>query len=96
MTVYVVAQLRFINEDLYRRYQGRFAGVFKNFKGRLLAADEKPVVLDGEWQRDKIVIMSFPDADEARRFLDSPEYQEISKDRVAGADNIGLLVRGFG
>lgn len=95
MTVYVIAQVKFTEEPLYRRYQARFADVFSRFKGRLLVADEAPVVLDGEWSRDKVVVMQFPDEGEAQRFLSSPEYQDISKDRIAGADTIALMVRGL-
>jgi uncharacterized protein (DUF1330 family) len=95
MTVYVIAQVKFTEEPLYRRYQARFADVFSRFKGRLLVADEEPVVLDGEWSRDKVVVMQFPDEGEAQRFLSSPEYQDISKDRIAGADTVALMVRGL-
>jgi uncharacterized protein (DUF1330 family) len=95
MTVYVIAQLKFTDEARYRKYQARFFDVFKNSGGRLLAADEKPAVLEGEWQRDKVVVMSFPEEQQARAFLDSPGYQEISKDRIAGADTVALLVRGL-
>lgn len=95
MTVYVIAQLKFTDEDRYRKYQAKFFDVFKNSGGRLLAADEKPVVLDGEWTRDKVVVMSFADEPQARAFLDSPGYREISKDRIAGADTVGLLVHGL-
>lgn len=95
MTVYVIAQLKFTNEELYRRYQARFFDVFKDSGGRLLAADENPLVLDGEWTRDKVVMMSFADEPQAQAFLNSPEYREISKDRIAGADTVGLLVHGL-
>jgi uncharacterized protein (DUF1330 family) len=95
MTVYVIAQVKFTREERYRRYQSRFADVFKEFQGRLLVADEKPKILDGEWKRDKVVIMQFPDEVEAMRFLDSPAYQEISKDRIAGTDVLSLLVKGL-
>ncbi|MFB9267854.1 DUF1330 domain-containing protein [Bradyrhizobium erythrophlei] len=78
MTVYVIALVKFTREEYYRRYQSRFAEVFKAFRGRLLAADERPKVLDGEWTRDKVVIVEFPDEAEATRFLDSPSYQERS------------------
>lgn len=95
MTVYVIAQLKFTDEARYRKYQARFFDVFKDSGGKLLAADEKPVVLDGEWTRDKVVVMSFPDEQQARAFLESPGYREISKDRIAGADTIALLVHGL-
>jgi len=95
MTVYVIAQVKFIDEERYRRYQSRFSGVFRLFKGRLLVADERPKVLDGEWTRDKVVVMEFPDEAEAMRFLDSPAYRDISKDRIAGAEVLSVLVKGL-
>ena len=53
MSVYIIAQLKFTRRELYDRYQSRFMGVFKKFRGKLLAADAHPVVLEGEWPRDK-------------------------------------------
>lgn len=94
MTVYVVAQVKFTREDLYRRYQARFFDVFRQFEGRLLAADEAPVVLDGAWSQDKVVIVHSPDQAEAEQFIHSPAYEEISRDRIAGAETISLLVKG--
>jgi len=95
MTVYVIAQIKFTKEEFYRRYQARFFDVFKQFKGRLLVADEKPKVLDGEWPHDKVVVMEFPDQTEAERFIYSPEYEEISKDRIAGSEVVSVLVKGL-
>ncbi|PCE32948.1 DUF1330 domain-containing protein [Burkholderia ubonensis] len=95
MAVYLLAQLRFTQRDAYDRYQARFMDVFRRFGGRLLAADEAPVALEGEWDRHKVVLMSFPDEASSRRFVESPEYQEISTDRHAGADTLALLVHGL-
>lgn len=96
MTVYLVAQLAFTDVAAYRRYQAKFMDVFRKFDGRLLAADEHPKVLEGRFDRDKIVIMSFPDDAACLRFADAPEYQEISNDRRAGAQTLSLIVKGFG
>jgi uncharacterized protein (DUF1330 family) len=95
VSVYIIAQLKFTERERYDRYQSRFFGVFRNFRGKLLVADEHPVVLEGEWPRDKVVIMEFPDAEAAREFQESPEYQEIAIDRKAGADAVVLTVRGL-
>jgi uncharacterized protein (DUF1330 family) len=88
-SVYIVAQLRFIDRAAYDRYQARFMDVFRRFEGRLLAADEAPSVLEGAWKHDKLVLMSFPTEAQWRRFALSPEYQEILKDRKEGT---GALV----
>ena len=95
MRAYVVAQLRFTDEPAYRRYQRRFADVFAGSGGKLLAADEAPIVLEGKWASDKLVIMEFDGREAAREFLQSPAYQAISQDRKAGAETIALLVRGL-
>ncbi|OBG39723.1 DUF1330 domain-containing protein [Mycobacterium sp. E3198] len=95
MTVYAIAQLRFTDRAAYDRYQARFMDVFRRHPGTLLAADESPNVVEGRWDREKVVLMSFPDEAAFREFVQSPEYEEIAKDRRAGADTVVLLVRGL-
>ena len=96
MTVYVVAQLRFKDRAAYDRYQAAFAGVFRQFEGRLLAADESPQMLEGDRPCDKLVLMSFPDEQACRAWSDSEAYQRIAEDRRAGADAVVMLVAGLG
>jgi uncharacterized protein (DUF1330 family) len=95
MSVYIVAQLKFTDRAAYDRYKARFTDVFSKFNGRLLAADEHPILLEGRSDREKLVLMSFPDEASARRFESAPEYVEISKDRHAGAETVSWLVRGL-
>ncbi|MEH2670998.1 DUF1330 domain-containing protein [Bradyrhizobium elkanii] len=95
VTVYVIVQLKMTDRAAYDRYQARFFDVFRKFNGRLLSADEQPAVLEGSWDRDKLVLMSFPDEAAFRAWSESPEYVEISRDRKAGAQGIVLLAKGF-
>lgn len=94
MPVYVIAQLSFTNRKAYDRYQARFMEVFRRFNGRLLVADEHPAVIEGRWEREKLILLSFPDERACLDWMDSPAYQEIAKDRKAGADAVVLLARG--
>jgi uncharacterized protein (DUF1330 family) len=95
MSVYAIAMFSITDRLAYGRYQAQFMGVLNRHKGRLLAADERPVVVEGNWDRDKVVMLSFPSEAEFHEFADSPEYQEISKDRRAGTNGFVLLVRGI-
>jgi uncharacterized protein (DUF1330 family) len=95
MTVYVIVQFKMTNREAYDRYQARFFDVFRKFSGRLLSADEHPAVIEGAWDRDKLVLMSFPDEAGFRAWADSPDYLEIAKDRKAGAEAVVLLAKGF-
>jgi uncharacterized protein (DUF1330 family) len=95
VTVYAIAQLRITDRAAYDRYQAQFMEVFRRHRGTLLAADESPRVVEGQWDRDKVVLMSFPDEAAFRRWAESPEYQSISADRRAGADTVVLLAKGL-
>jgi uncharacterized protein (DUF1330 family) len=95
MTVYAIVQLKMTDRAAYDRYHARFFEVFKKFSGRLLSADENPSVLEGTWNRDKIVLMSFPDESAFHAWANSPDYLAIAKDRKAGADAVVLLAKGF-
>lgn len=99
MTVYALAQLRIHDRERYDRYMGafvaRFAEVFGKFGGKMLAADDAPRVLEGEWwDRNKVVLMAFPDAAAFTAWATSPEYNEIAVDRKAGAEAVVLLIEG--
>ena len=93
VTVYAIAQLKFTHRDAYNRYQASFMEVFQRYSGTLLAADETPRVVEGEWDRDKVELMSFPNEAAFREWAESPGYQRISEDRRAGADTLVLLVQ---
>ncbi|MFI9511167.1 DUF1330 domain-containing protein [Nocardia sp. NPDC052566] len=95
MTVYALAQLKFTDRDAYNRYQARFMEVFTRYSGTLLAADESPTVIEGQTDREKIVLMSFPDEAAFRAWAESPEYVAISEDRHAGAETVSLLIKGI-
>jgi uncharacterized protein (DUF1330 family) len=95
MTVYALAQLSMKNREAYNRYQARFMGVFRKFRGTLLAADEHPAVLEGTWERDKVVLMSFPSEEAFREWQESEAYLEIAKDRKEGAHAVVLLIKGI-
>ena len=92
MSVYAIAQLWIHNPAAYRRYALRFMEVFEKFRGRVLVADENPLIFEGVWDVDKVVVVSFPDEASFRDWVESPEYLEIAEDRKAAASSIIMLV----
>jgi uncharacterized protein (DUF1330 family) len=95
VTVYAIAQLSIHDRVRYDGYMAAFMPVFAKYGGRLLAADEHPRLVEGQWSGDKVVLMEFPDREAFTAWAGSPEYQEISKDRVAAAECVVLVVRGL-
>jgi uncharacterized protein (DUF1330 family) len=96
MTVYVVAQISITDRSRYNQYQARFMEVMDRFSGKVLAADERPLIEEGDWAYEKVILLSFPDTHAFREWIDSSEYQRIAADRKAGSTGVVLLINGIG
>ena len=95
MTVFVVAQLSISDREAYGRYEAGFMDIFQKYRGNLLAVDEAPIAVEGEWTATRIVLVSFPDADAFNGWFRSPEYVELAKHRKAGSTGSILQVQGL-
>ena len=95
MAVYGIAQITIADRAAYDRYQAGFMEVFGRFKGQLLAVDEAPAVLEGDWTATRVVLMRFPDEAAFRDWYDSPAYQEIARHRHDGSTGVVLLAKGL-
>jgi uncharacterized protein (DUF1330 family) len=94
VTVYGIAELHIHDRARYDRYVAGFMPVLQQYGGRLLAADNGAEVVEGQWDGDRVVLLSFNDRDAFMTWAASPEYQAILGDRLAAADTTFLLVRG--
>ena len=81
MSVYIIAQIAIHDRKEYSRYIDGFDEIFGKYKGMLISVDEEPIILEGEWPYTRTVLMSFPNETEARRWFESPEYQELARIR---------------
>lgn len=95
MSVYVIVQLTIKNRAAYRQYQKQFMAVFSKHAGRLLASDENPECVEGDWNPCKIILMEFPNKDSFQQWAFSQDYVRISADRRAGAEATVLLAEGL-
>jgi uncharacterized protein (DUF1330 family) len=94
MSIYIIAQITIRDRNEYSRYEDGFDDIFGKYKGLLISVDEDPVVLEGEWPYTRTVLMTFPSEQEARRWYESPEYQQLAKiRRNASKANIVMIKR---
>ncbi len=61
----------------------------------ILAADENPTVLEGDWPGQRTVVLEFASADAARAWYDSKDYQEAIPLRQAAADANVVIINGL-
>lgn len=76
-----MALINIHDTELYQAYLSGFDAVFKNYRGEVVAVEDHPRVLEGEWPAARTVLIRFPDELELRRWYESPEYQAIARHR---------------
>ena len=93
MAVYILSRLTIHDRAEYEKYENQFDEIFTNFNGKLLSVDEDPLVLAGEWEATRSVVIEFPSKKDALTWMQSDEYQRISKHRNAGSTLSSILVK---
>jgi uncharacterized protein (DUF1330 family) len=94
MSAYLVAHLAVTNPDAFEAYRAAVPEVIARFGGRYLVRGGIVETLEGEWRVPRLVIIAFDSMEQAKRFYDSPDYQEILPLRQAAAEGEVVLVEG--
>ena len=72
MSCYFIAQLQIHDEHEYKKYLNGFDIVLKKYDGEVIAVEENPLILEGDWDYSRLVIIRFPNKDEAGGWYHSP------------------------
>lgn len=85
MSVYIVARIDIEDRERYGQYEAGFMEIFASHGGKLLAVDESPEVIEGEWPVTRTVLIEFPDRDAALAWYRSEDYQQLAQHRFAAS-----------
>lgn len=95
MKCYFMAQIQIYDLNEYQKYLDGVDEVFEKYKGKYLAVDASPTVLEGVWEYSRAVLIEFPDEGELRRWYESNEYQALVQHRLKAARCDTLLIKGL-
>jgi uncharacterized protein (DUF1330 family) len=82
---YFIALINIHDDAGYREYLAGFDEIFQKYSGCVLAVEDQPRVLEGEWPARRTVLIRFPDDGALRRWYESPEYQHLARVRRGAA-----------
>lgn len=94
MPAYIVVETDIHDPEQYELYKQAAPPAVAAGGGRFLARGGELVVLEGDWQPKRIVLLEFPDLEAAKRFYDSPEYQDAKRLREGAAGFNMVAVEG--
>ena len=78
----------------YDEYKVLAAAAVEQYGGRYLARGGATEVLEGDRRPNRLVVLEFPDAEAARDWYHSPEYQAAKAVRAGAATGSFILVEG--
>jgi uncharacterized protein (DUF1330 family) len=92
MPAYVIASVTEAHDDeALAEYRRRNTAAVEAHGGRFVVRGGAIEVLEGDWAPLRVVVMEFDDVDAAKRWYESPEYQQAIPIRQ-GASTTGILV----
>jgi uncharacterized protein (DUF1330 family) len=95
MSYYFIAQIKINDSKEYQEYLNGCDEVFSRYKGKYLAVDGNPQVLEGDWPYSRAIIVNFQTEEDFMEWYYSPGYQELLKYRLRAAHCDTLLVKGL-
>jgi uncharacterized protein (DUF1330 family) len=95
MSVYFIANIKINDPEIYEKYLKSCDAVFAKYNGEYLAVDERPAILEGDWNYTKVVLIRFQSHADLRRWYESEEYQKILEFRLTSAQCDTLIVNGI-
>jgi uncharacterized protein (DUF1330 family) len=95
MSAYVIVETDITDPEQYEQYKAASPGAVASGGGRFVVRGGELAVLEGDWKPTRLVVLEFEDLDAARRWYDSPEYQEAKKLRDGAASLRMVAVQGI-
>ncbi|MBI1181907.1 MAG: DUF1330 domain-containing protein [Alphaproteobacteria bacterium] len=84
------------DEDVMRRYVDGTTPILLKHGCEFIALDDNADLLDGEYRRQRLVLLRFPSLDAVRAFWDDPDYKPMKELRKDASETDVLRVEGFG
>lgn len=94
MPAYIIAMVNVTNAEKYQEYAKRAGPANVKYNSRFLVRGGRKHTLEGSIPYERIVVTEFADVEAAKKFYNSPEYQEARKRRLGAADFHMIVVEG--
>jgi len=94
MTAYVIVDIEVTDPEGYKEYAKIAPATVTLYGGKYIARGGHNETLEGDWQAKRLVILEFPSVEQAKSWLNSPEYAPARKLRHQYARSNMVVVEG--
>ncbi len=94
MAAYVIVDLEITDPPNYAEYKKVAGATVEKYGGKYLVRGGACETLEGDWRPQRIVVLEFANSEQAKAWLNSPEYAEPRKVRHRTAKARMIVVEG--
>ena len=94
MAAYVIADIRVNDPVQYEEYKRLAAPTVAAHGGKYIVRGGAAETLDGDWVPERVVVLEFPSAEQARQWWSSDAYEAAKVIRHSSAESRLILVEG--
>lgn len=94
MTAYIILDIQVNDPVRYAEYKELASPTVAQYGGKYIVRGGKAENLEGDWSPARIVVLEFESVEQARKWLDSPEYRPAMELRHQTAVTRSIIVEG--
>ena len=95
MSAFVIVEIAIHDKEKYREYIQLAPPSIANYGGKYIARGGKTFSLEGNWEPERMVILSFPSVKNAQDWWNSPEYAKAKAIRHQTASTKMIILEGL-
>ncbi len=95
MTAYIILDIEVTDPVRYAEYKELASPTVTQYGGKYIVRGGKAENLEGDWSPARIVVLQFENVEQARKWLDSPEYRPALELRHQTAVTRSIIVEGL-
>lgn len=94
MKAYLVLDLTVNDFGRLKKYIAEIPAFIAKHSGRYIVQGTQPTAIEGDWKPERMVIIEFPERENAEAFLGDPEIQDLFRVRHETTTSKLVLVDG--
>ncbi|HMQ69644.1 MAG TPA: DUF1330 domain-containing protein [Ignavibacteria bacterium] len=95
MAAYIIIEIKIKDTEMFEEYKKLATDTIALYGGKYIVRGGKTEILEGNRIPNRIVILEFPSADQAKKWWSSVEYAPAMKLRNMSAESDMILVEGY-
>ncbi|MES2822788.1 MAG: DUF1330 domain-containing protein [Pseudomonadota bacterium] len=95
MSALIIFRIKVSDPSLLKEYQRKVPPLVEKHKGKFLVRSDQVTTLEGPEENRRIVVIEFPELEDAKGFYDSVEYKEAKKLRENISEFECIAVQGI-